>query len=155
MQTQSQVIDILNTLLAGELMARDQYFIHSRMYEDWGLTKLFARIGHEMEDETLHADQLIRRILFLGGTPGMVPAHPLRIGSTVQSMLENDLALEYEVIDALRKAIAVVEIAGDYVTRDILKQMLDDTENDHAHWLEQQLKLIRLMGEQNYIQSQL
>ncbi|MBB5018153.1 bacterioferritin [Chitinivorax tropicus] len=154
MQTQSQVIDVLNALLAGELMARDQYFIHSRMYEDWGLTKLYERIGHEMEDETLHADRLIRRILFLGGSPGMIPAHPLRIGNTVLTMLENDLALEYEVITALRKAIAVVETAGDYVTRELLEQMLDDTENDHAHWLEQQLKLIKLMGEQNYIQSQ-
>ena len=153
MQGNPKVIDTLNQLLAGELAARDQYFIHSRMLSEWGLTKLAERIGHEMLDETGHADVLIRRILFLEGTPAMVPA-PLNIGCDVGSILQNDLAVELQVVANLRKAIALCEKAGDYVTRELLEPMLDDTEIDHAHWLEQQLRLIQLMGQQNYIQSQ-
>lgn len=153
MQGNPIIINTLNQLLAGELAARDQYFIHSRMLSEWGLSKLADRIGHEMLDETGHADVLIRRILFLEGTPAMVPA-ALNIGSDVGSILQNDLAVELQVVADLRKAIALCEQQGDYVTREQLLPMLDDTEIDHAHWLEQQLRLIQLMGQQNYIQSQ-
>ncbi len=153
MQGNPKIIDTLNQLLAGELAARDQYFIHSRMLSEWGLSKLAERIGHEMQDETGHADVLIRRILFLEGTPAMVPA-PLNIGSDVVSILQNDLAVELQVVANLRKAIALCEKQDDYVTRELLEPMLDDTEIDHAHWLEQQLRLIQLMGLPNYIQSQ-
>ena len=155
MKGHAEVIDLLNQLLAGELMARDQYFIHARMYENWGLTKLFERVWHEMADETEHADWLIKRILFLEGTPAMTPATPLKIGKKVPEMLKSDLAVEYSVVKALKQAIARCEALGDYVTREMLEKMLDDTEEDHAHWLEQQLGLIDLIGLENYLQAQL
>lgn len=155
MKGNKEIIAVLNQLLAGELAARDQYFIHARMYENWGYGRLFERIWHEMQDETEHADWLIRRILFLEGVPEMVPASPLRIGKDVQQMLKNDLAVEYEVVAALKDAIARCEAAADYVTREGLEKMLDDTEEDHAHWLEQQLGLIEMLGLKNYLQSQM
>lgn len=153
MQGNTRIIALLNALLAGELAARDQYFLHSRMLSEWGLHRLAERIGHEMEDETGHADVLIRRILFLEGIPQMTPA-ALRIGHDVTSMLQNDLAVELEVVAELRRVIGACEQEGDYVTRDLLLPLLDDTEHDHARWLEQQLRLIKLMGLPNYIQSQ-
>ncbi|MGR8978769.1 MAG: bacterioferritin [Gammaproteobacteria bacterium] len=155
MKSQNQVIQHLNTLLAGELAAIDQYFIHSRMYENWGFGKLHERIGHEMEDEIRHADALIKRILFLEGTPDLSKRDPLHIGSTVPEMLKNDLALELNVVAALRGVIAYCEQVKDFHTREILCAMLKDTEDDHAHWLEQQLGLIDKIGLQNYLQSQL
>ena len=155
MKGNHKVIDQLQSLLRGELAARDQYFIHSRMYDDWGLSKLFERISHEMEDETKHADDLIRRILFLEGTPDLSKQDALRIGSTVEEMLRNDLEVEYEVVAALKQAIAICESEKDYQTREILEAMLADTEEDHAYWLEKQLGLIKQIGLQNYLQSQL
>ncbi|PXF32332.1 bacterioferritin [Pokkaliibacter plantistimulans] len=149
------VIAALNRLLASELCAMDQYFIHSRMYEDWGLTRLFERIGHEMDDEKGHADVLIKRILFLQGVPDLATRDPIRIGHDVPTMLRNDLLLEEEVGAALKDAIALCEQVRDYQTRDQLRPLLEDTENDHAHWLEQQLRLIDMMGLENYLQAQL
>lgn len=143
----------LNAVLAGELAARDQYFIHSRMLAEWGLAKISARIAHEMEDETAHAAALIKRILMLGGRPEMVPA-PLSIGVDLPDMLRKDLAVEHAVVQHLRDVMALCEQHRDYVTRDLLLGMLDDTEQDHAHWLEQQLRLIGLIGLPNYLQSQ-
>jgi bacterioferritin len=141
--------------LAGELAARDQYFIHSRMYEDWGLNKLYERLNHEMEDETGHADQMIKRILFLEGIPDLNHQEQMNVGSTVPEMLQCDLDWEYKTASRLRAAIAECEQESDYVTRDMLAKQLDDTENDHAHWLEQQLGLINKIGLQNYQQSQI
>ena len=155
MKGNKEIIATLNHLLAGELAARDQYFIHARMYENWGYKRLFERIWHEMHDETEHADWLIRRILFLDGTPQMVPAAPLKIGANVPEMLKNDLSVEYQVVADLKQAIARCEAAADYVTREGLEKMLDDTEEDHAHWLEQQLGMIDMIGLKNYLQSQL
>jgi len=155
MKGNKKVLQQLQKLLAGELAARDQYFIHSRMYEDWGLTKLFERIGHEMEDETQHADALIKRMLFLEATPHLSEQDGLRIGSDVPTMLENDLAVEYDVVTALKKAIEVCEQEKDYQTREILEVMLEDTEEDHAYWLEKQLGLIDKIGLENYLQSQM
>ncbi|KLT73650.1 bacterioferritin [Neisseria arctica] len=154
MQGNPEVIAYMNELLAGELAARDQYFIHSRMYAEWGYNKLFERLGHEMEEETEHAEAFIRRILMLGGTPKMVPA-AVNIGEDVPAMLRADLNTEYEVRDALKKGIKLCEEKQDYVTRELMVAQLKDTEEDHAHWLEQQLRLIELMGLQNYLQSQL
>ena len=154
MQGNKEVIDYMNQLLAGELAARDQYFIHSRMYDEWGYTKLFERIDHEMEDETGHAADFIRRILMLGGTPQMVPAS-VRIGRNVREMLQFDLDTEYEVRENLKRGIKLCEEKQDYVTRDLMVNQLKDTEEDHAHWLEQQLRQIEQMGLQNYLQSQL
>jgi bacterioferritin len=153
MQGNSQVIDYLNGLLRGELSARDQYFIHSRMYEDQGLSKLYARMNHEMEEETLHADVLIRRILLLGGRPDMRPT-PFSPGQTVPEMLAKDLELEYEVRTHLRQGMKLCEEMGDYVSRDLLLAQLHDTEEDHAYWLEKQLGLIEKMGLPNYLQLQ-
>lgn len=154
MKGDKAVIDYMNELLAGELAARDQYFIHSRMYAEWGFNKLFERLNHEMTEETEHAEQFIRRILMLEGTPTMIPTG-LNIGSDLVSMLKADLNTELEVRDALKKGIRLCEEKQDYVTRDIMVKQLSDTEEDHAHWLEQQLRLIEMMGLENYKQSQL
>ena len=107
MKGKAKIIDVLNELLVGELTAIDQYFIHSRMYEDWGLSKLYERIGHEMEEETEHADQMIKRTLFLEGTPDLSKRHPMDIGKNVPDMLKSDLAVEYSVIKNLKSAIAL------------------------------------------------
>lgn len=155
MKGNQQIIAALNELLAGELSAMDQYFIHSRMYEDWGFSKLFERIDHEFEDEKDHASKLIERILFLEGTPDMVTRVPLNVGKDVPSMLQSDLDLEYKVIEDLRKVMALCEQEQDYQTRDMLQVLLEDTENDHTHWLEQQLGLIQRIGLPNYLQSQM
>ena len=154
MQGHPEVIDCLKALLRGELAARDQYFIHSRQYEDQGFLRLFARIGHEMEEETLHADVILRRILFLGGKPDMRP-HAFEAGDTVEAMLRKDLAVEYQVRDNLRAAMALCERHGDYQSRDLLLAQLKDTEEDHAYWLEKQLGLIEKIGLPNYLQSQM
>lgn len=155
MKGDAKVIEMLNALLAGELTAMDQYFIHSRMYLDWGLGKLHERINHEFEEEKDHASQLIERILFLEGIPDMVTRTPIHVGKDVPSMLQADLDLEYEVVAHLREVMQYCESVHDYVTRDMLLKLLDDTEEDHAHWLEQQLGLIDKIGLQNYIQSQM
>ena len=133
----------------------DQYFTHSRMLDDWGLQKLYARIDHEMDDEKQHADALIKRILFLEGTPEVSNRAPLNIGKDVPDMLANDLALERQVVADLREAIALCEKEQDYQSREILETMLADTEEDHAYWLEKQLGLINKIGLQNYLQSQI
>ncbi len=155
MKGNAKVIAALNELLAGELSAMDQYFIHSRMYDDWGFKKLFERIDHEFEDEKGHASQLIERILFLGGTPDMVTRVPLNIGKDVPAMLQSDLNLEYKVIEDLRNVMALCEQVQDYQSRDMLQVLLADTENDHTYWLEQQLGLIKRIGLPNYLQSQM
>lgn len=155
MKGHKEVIEHLNRNLANELTAMDQYFIHSRMYEDWGLTQLYERIAHEMEDETGHADKIIKRILFLDGLPDLVTRSALSIGRTVPDMLKNDLALEIKVIDDLKAAMKCCESAQDYQTREILQELLAETEEDHAHWLEQQLGLIEKMGLPNYLQARM
>ncbi|MFT6269107.1 MAG: bacterioferritin [Alphaproteobacteria bacterium] len=155
MQGSQNVITGLNSLLGYELAAMDQYFVHSQMYLDWGLNKLYERINHEFDDEKGHATKLIERMLFLGGIPDMVTRTGLLIGHEVPSMLESDLRVEYEVAAKLKEVIAVCEIEQDYVSRDMLLILLDDTEMDHAHWLEQQLGLIGRLGLPNYLQSQM
>jgi len=153
MKGNQKILTLLNDLLAGELTAMDQYFIHSRMYEDWGLTRLYNRIAHEMQDETEHADQMIKRILFLEGTPNLVNREPIHVGRDVPEMLQNDLNLEYAVVKNLRDGIALCEAEGDFETRKMLAQQLEDTELDHTYWLEQQLGLIEKMGLANYQQA--
>ena len=155
MKGNKKVIKQLQKLLCGELAARDQYFTHSRMYLDWGLNKLYDRINHEMQDETNHADMLIKRMLFLETTPDLSQQDGLNIGSDVPSMLKSDLELEYKVVADLKEAIAVCEEEQDYQTREILRIILGDTEEDHAYWLEKQLGLIEKIGLPNYLQSQM
>ncbi|WP_058834335.1 bacterioferritin [Luteimonas abyssi] len=154
MKGQPEVIEYLKELLRGELAARDQYFLHSRRYEDLGLHKLYARINHEMEEETQHADALLRRILFLEGNPDMRP-HGFEPGRSVEEMLEKDLELEYKVRADLARGVALCEQHQDFVSREVLVLQMSDTEEDHAYWLEQQLRLIRMIGLENYQQSQM
>lgn len=154
MQGHPEVVECLKELLRGELAARDQYFIHSRYYEDFGLTQLYTRINHEMEEETQHADDILRRILFLEGTPDMRP-DAFTPGQTVEEMLRTDLALEYSVQKSLTAAMKLCEKHNDYVTRDMLLTQLRDTEEDHTYWLEKQLRLIEMLGLENYLQSQI
>ena len=154
MQGHPEVVECLKELLRGELAARDQYFIHSRYYEDFGLTQLYTRINHEMEEETQHADDILRRILFLEGTPDMRP-DAFTPGQTVQEMLRTDLALEYSVQKSLTAAMKLCEKHSDYVTRDMLLTQLRDTEEDHTYWLEKQLRLIEMLGLETYLQSQI
>lgn len=154
MKANPQVLSALNALLPGELGARDQYFIHSRMLYNWGLHRAAERLSHEMGEEAEHADALIRRILFLEGTPQMTPA-PLNVGTDLPDIFRKDLALEMTVVADLREAIALCERERDFVSREVLEKMLDDTEEDHAHWLEKQLGLIDMVGLENYLQSQM
>lgn len=154
MKGSQRVTDTLQQLLNGELAARDQYFAHARMYDDWGLHKLYERNYHEMQEETEHADELIKRLLFLEVKPDLGSADPLHVGDSVPEMLKNDLDVEYKVTTDLKAAIKLCEQEGDYVSREMLEKMLDDTEMDHAYWLEQQLRLIDMIGLQNYLQSQ-
>ncbi len=155
MKGDSTVIHHLQQLLAGELTAVDQYFAHSRLYQDWGYRQLYEHTKHEMGEEQEHADALIQRILFLEGSPDLSQRTPLHVGHDVPSMLRADLDLELTVINHLREVMAYCESVQDYVTRGILQKMLDDTERDHTWWLETQLRLIDQIGLGNYLQSQM
>lgn len=153
MKGNKKVIGALNGLLTHEMSAADQYFIHSRMYEDWGLAELYERLKHEQEEELEHASRLVERILFLEGVPDVAARDALKIGSDVKSMMANDLDYELYVGAELKKVIKLCESEQDYVSRDILVGLLKDTEDDHTYWLEKQLGLIEKMGLENYIQS--
>lgn len=155
MKGSAKVLKELNKLLALELAAIDQYFIHARMYQDWGLEKLYERVNHESEDEREHASRLIERILFLEGIPDMSTRTGLKIGKNVEQMLKNDLQMEYTDDKALKDAIKLCETEKDFQTREILEDLLKDTEEDHAYWLEIQLGLIKKIGLPNYLQSQM
>ena len=155
MKGDNNILEILNSLLAGELSASDQYLIHGEMYADFGLSHLAEKSLHESEHERLHARALIQRILFLEGTPDLAKREVLTVGTTVPDMLKADLDVEYHVVGELKKAIAACEAAQDYVSMDMLVVQLDDTEMDHAYWLEKQLRLINLVGLENYQQSQM
>lgn len=155
MKGDKKIIDILNGLLAGELAAVDQYLIHGEMYSDMGFARLAEKALHESEHERLHARALIQRILFLEGRPDLTKRAALTIGKTVPEMLKADLNVEYHVVGELRKAMAACESAQDYVSRDMLAVQLEDTEMDHAYYLEKQISLINLVGLQNYLQSQI
>ncbi len=154
MKGHPEVVDYLKFLLRGELAARDQYFIHSRRYEDFGLHVLAQRMHHEMEEEGQHADALLRRILFLEGEPDMTP-DSFVAGTDVEEMLQRDLDTEYSVRANLSKGMALCEQHQDYVSRDMLLAQLRDTEEDHTLWLEQQLRLIRMLGLPLYLQRKM
>lgn len=155
MKGDAQIIQTLNDLLTGELTAVDQYLIHGEMYADYGLHHLAEVSLHESDHERQHAKALIQRILFLEGKPELGKRDPLKVGVTVPEMLEADLALEYHVVGTLKQAIAACEKTQDYVTREMLLVQLEDTEMDHAYWLEKQLRLIKLVGLENFLQSQM
>lgn len=155
MKGDQSIIDILNSLLAGELTAVDQYLIHGEMYADFGLRQLAEKSLHESEHERQHARALIQRILFLEGKPQLDRREVLNTGKTVPEMLKADLEVEYKVVGELKKAMAACEKARDYVTRDLLGVQLEDSEMDHAYYLEKQLRLIERVGLKNYQQSQM
>lgn len=155
MKSDHRIIDILNGLLAGELTAVDQYLAHGEMYADMGFAHLAAKALHESEHERQHARALIQRILFLEGVPDLATREKMSVGATVPEMLAADLAVEYKVVAGLKKAMAAFEKAQDYVSRDLLAVQLEDTEMDHAYYLEKQIRLISLVGLQNYQQSQI
>lgn len=155
MNISAKVVDLLNRQLTLELTSMDQYLAHSKQYEDWGIHRLHQQLAHEFEEELDHSKMLIERILFLEGKPDTASRDAINVGSNVKEMLENDLASERAVAEHLRSTIAICEQEKDYVSRDMLQKLLQDTETDHIHWLEQHLGLIERIGLQNYIQSQM
>ena len=150
-----QVVSTLNSLLAGELMAADQYLAHGEIYSDLGLTRLAEHTLHESDHEREHARAIIHRILFLESEPDVASRLPMTIGKSVEEMLNNDLQIEYQVAGHLKKAVEICEANQDFVSRDMLVQQIEDTEMDHAYFLEKQIRLIKLVGIENYLQSQL
>ena len=153
MRDNPETIAYLNKALKNELTAINQYFLHSRMLKDWGISKLAKKEYEESIEEMEHADELIERILFLNGLPNLQDLGKLRIGENVQEILDCDLALEHDAIPLLRDGIEHCEKARDYVTRDLLQKILTN-EEEHVDWIETQMEMIKQMGIQNYIQLQ-
>jgi len=153
MKGDKKVIQYLNQVLTNELTAINQYFLHARMFKNWGLSKLNEQEYKESVDEMKHADRLIERILFLEGLPNVQDLHKIMIGENVQEALKCDFDLEKKAMPALREAVAYCESKADYISRDLFVAILD-SEEDHIDWLETQMKLIEQMGLQNYLQSQ-
>ncbi len=152
MKSDATVLKHLNKALGNELVAINQYFLHSRMYQDWGLNKLAEKEHEESIDEMKHADQLIQRILFLEGLPNLQSLGKLFIGENTREMLECDLQLEMLACPDLREGIAYCESVNDFVSRDLLNAILI-SEEEHIDWLESQLGLIDKVGLENYQQS--
>ncbi len=154
MKGSQAVIDALNSVLTKELTAINQYFLHARMLQNWGLDKL-GRLEYKASiDEMKHADEIIKRILFLEGLPNLQKLDRIRIGQTVQEVMEADLEVENEAVPHLKKCIKLAESDSDYVTRDLFLHILE-SEEEHVDWLETQLGLVKQVGIQNYIQSQI
>jgi bacterioferritin len=154
MQGDKTVIRNLNSVLTNELTAINQYFLHSRMFRDWGYGSLADKEHAESIDEMKHADELIERILFLEGLPNVQDLHKVRIGEELVECLECDLALEYDAIPVLRDSIEHAESVRDFVTRNLLRGILD-SEEEHVDWLETQLGLVKAVGRENWLQSQI
>lgn len=154
MKGDSTVIEHLNRVLKNELTAINQYFLHSRMFKDWGFDKLGDHEHDESVDEMKHADAIIERILFLEGLPNLQDLGKLRIGENVNEMLQCDLDLELDALPDLRAAIAYCESHKDYVSRDLFNKILRSEEN-HVDFLETQLELVDKLGLENYSQLQI
>lgn len=153
MRGDKKVIEFLGKALQNELTAINQYFLHSRMLNNWGMTELGHKVYEESVDEMKHADELIQRILFLEGLPNLQSLNKLLIGENVKEILECDLQLEKQAMPLLRDAIACCETVSDYVSRQLFVAILE-SEEEHVDWLETNLDLIGKMGLENYVQSQ-
>ena len=154
MKGDSKVIEYLNRTLENELTAINQYFLHARMYKNWGFKKLNDKVYHESIDEMKHADQLIERILFLEGLPNLQNIGKILIGEHPQEMLECDLKLENIAVPLLREAIVYCESVKDFVSRELFEHILE-SEEEHIDWLETQLELIEKTSIELYLQSQM
>ncbi|GAA2160437.1 MULTISPECIES: bacterioferritin [Glycomyces] len=152
MQGDKQVIEFLNEQLTAELTAINQYFLHAKLQENWGYTKLAKYTKSESIDEMRHAEILTDRILFLDGMPNYQRLFPLRIGTTVKEIFECDRLIEVEAIDRLKRGIEHMESVKDYVSRDLFKSILEDEEH-HIDYLDTQLEILEKIGEALYIQS--
>lgn len=153
MQGDAEVIRYLNLVLKNELTAINQYFLHSRMLADWGLSTLSKKVYEESIDEMKHADKLIKRVLFLGGLPNLQDLGKLLIGESVAEVIKCDLSLEMMGLPDLKMAINHCEDVKDYVSRELFTDILE-SEEEHIDWLQTQLRLIEQMGIQNFVQLQ-
>jgi bacterioferritin len=149
-----EVLNLLNQLLTNELTAINQYFIHAKMCENWGYSRLAKKVRDESIDEMKHADIVITRILFLEGVPNLQRYHKLRVGETVKEQFESDLQVEYSAIAFLNQGIEACRAAKDNATEDLMTKILV-SEEEHTDWLETQLELIKQVGEANYLSQQI
>jgi bacterioferritin len=154
MKGNANIIDALNSVLTKELTAINQYFLHARMMQDWGLEKIGKLEYKASIDEMKHADDLIKRILFLEGLPNVQKLEKVRIGQNIKEIFECDLKVEYEAIANLKDCIGLAEKEKDYVSRQLFNDILE-SEEEHIDWLETQLGLLERVGEQNYQQTQI
>ena len=154
MKGEKEVIEALNEILAGELVAINQYFLHARMCKNWGFKRLASKVHDESIDEMKHADRIIERILFLEGLPNLQRLDKLHIGQSVPEQLKSDLELELDALKRLKQAIATCREKGDRTSEELLVDILE-AEEEHIDWLETQLGLLKDLGEKHYLAQQL